>query len=529
MTEYLGPAAVSGAAVIAGMALTLGLSWQQALVGARIGSDHPVHQFIIRNIRESGYRLFVRIPGLLNTCYCGALPLYLHWIAAHFGAAAARRGERLLNPIVNTAHVGVFALLAWLAARGAPLPPIFVGAASIAFALTPQFYHALSARNFGLSARGIGLLLLTVFLLCAFEVEYGTRGAAAWLALIVCGWLVWGFSTFAQQALCIVSGLLLLIGRHYAPAVGALLGLGLFITLHPRYAPGYLLHTLRFIRTYRRELAPIYILAGRHSLWRDLYRDIWLRSRQGLAAAARYAYGNSLLIVLLLNPLTLLACWGIARGALPHGDLISYAGDVTVAGMGAMLLTSLRVTRFLGEPERYVEAVTPWAVLCGASLLCGRYGAPALLIVSAVFLVLDAAQLYASRLLLRHLAGQSARLGEVESAVRQSLAGEVRFCSNNEQFTKMLMQNDWKFAYCLAVGQDYCGMSLREAFTAFPLLRRSACERIIVTYRVNACLLDRAAFETLFDELPRGLRAMSVAYESERFRLLILDWAGAGV
>jgi hypothetical protein len=104
----------------------------------------------------------------------------------------------------------------------------------------------------------------------------------------------------------------------------------------------------------------------------------------------------------------------------------------------------------------------------------------------------------------------------------------VRFCSNNEHFTKLLMHNDWHYAYCLAVGQDYCGMKVQEAFTAFPLLRRSACERIVTSYRVNACLLDRTVFENLFDQPPPNLRAMSVAYESQRFRLMILDWTEGG-
>jgi hypothetical protein len=431
--------------------------------------------------------------------------------------------------VVNTLHVAVFALLAWLAAREAALPPLFAGLASCAFALTPQFYHALSARNFGLSARGVGLLLLTLFMLAAYEIEARSAGLTGWLALVLCGWLLWGFSTFAQQALCIMSVILILIGGHYAPIAGALLGLVLFIALQPRYALGYLTHTLRYIRTYRRELASIYILAGRYSIWRDLLWDIWARTAGGLAGAARYAYGNSLLIVVLLNPLLALACWALVTGALPRSGLLGYAGNVTLAGAIAMLLTSLRATRFLGEPERYVEAAAPWAVLCGAYLLFSRGEWQLLAAASLIFLLLDLVQLYASSLLVRHVGDRAAQLENVESAVRARLPGEVRFCSNNEQFTKMLMQNDWTFAYCLAVGQDYCGMPVREVFAVYPLVRRAACERIVATYRVNACLLDRSVFETLFDQPPPGLRGKSVAYESARFRLLILDWVEASV
>jgi len=144
---------------------------------------------------------------------------------------------------------------------------------------------------------------------------------------------------------------------------------------------------------------------------------------------------------------------------------------------------------------------------------------------NAVFLLMDLLQLYASKLLLKHAGCYTAQLEDIAVVVQQRLSGGVRFCSNNEQFTKMLMQNDWHYAYCLAIGQDYCGMKVQEAFAAFPLLRREACERIVATYKVNACLLDRTVFETLFDEPPPALRSMNIAYESARFRLVILDWA----
>lgn len=510
--------------VTAGIALTLVLSTTQAFIGARVGSDHPVHVFLTKNIRDNGYHFFVRVPRLLNTCYCAALPLYIHWIVSHFRAAAVFWFERLLNPAINTLQVVVFAVLALITARLEGLPEFFVGLATCAFALTPQFFHALSARNFGLSARGTGLLCLTLFFLTAYAVEAHVKPGLSWPALVVFGWLIWGFSTFAQQALCIISVILVVTSRRYIPLAGTLMGLVLFIAVHPTYSLGYLKYTLRFIRTYRRELAPISILARRKSIWRDLVWDIWIKAREGFNSGARYVYENSFLVVIVLNPAVVLACWAVLAGALPEHGFIAYAGAVTLAGTLAVLLTSFRATRFLGEPERYAEAIAPWATLCGAYVLFIRGEWRLLGVVTVLFLLVDLVQLFASKLLLKHVGSNAAHLDEIESKVRQRLTGEIRFCSNNEHFTKMLMQNDWRYAYCLAVGEDYCGMKLQEAFATFPLLRREACERIVTTYRVNACLLDRTVFETLFDEPPPFLRNICVAYESARFRLLILEW-----
>lgn len=509
----------------AGVVLAFLLSTAQSLIGARVGSDHAVHVFLVDGIRRNGHRLYVTIPRLLNTCHCAALPLYIHWLVSHFRGAAVYGSERLLNPVVNTLHVLVFAALAMIVARLDGLPTAWIGLATCAFALTPQFFHALSARNFGLSARGTGLLLLTLFLLAAYGVEAGAMAPWCWAALVVLGWLVWGFSTFATQAVCIISVLLFVISGRYVPMLGSALGLALFIALHPKYSLSYSRHTLRFIRSYATELAPVYVLSRRQSIWRDLVWDIWQRFGNGFKPGFRYAYENSVLVVVLLNPLLVLACASVLWTARPTSTFLAFSSSVALAGGIAVVLTSFRPTRFLGEPERYAEAVTPWAVISGAYSLQLIGGTSSMVVLVLLFLLIDLLQLCASKLLLNYVAENDVGLADIEAAIAQRLDGNVRFSSNNEHFTKMLMKNGWHFAYCLAVGQDYAGLKMGEIFSAFPMVRREACERIASTYRVNACLLDRKLYDTLFDVPPPSLRGISTAFESARFRLLILDWS----
>jgi hypothetical protein len=511
---------------VAGSLAGLGLSLIQSFIGSRVGSDHAVHSFLIDGIRRNGHRLYVTIPRLLNTCHCAAVPLYIHWGMSHFRASALRWAERLLNPVVNTLHVLVFAGIAGAAATAHGLPSLWVGLASCIFALTPQFFHALSARNFGLSSRGTGLLLLTLFFAASYAIDAGMGQWWRWAGLAVLGWLVWGFSTFGSQALCLISLLLLISGR-WVPLAGCALGLALFIAVHPRYSLSYLQHTLRFIRTYATELAPVYILSRRQSIWRDLVWDIWQRCRSGLKPGLRYAYDNSALVVLLLNPLLVLACIGRVLGAPTSDGMLAFSGDVALAGAMATVLTSLRWTRFLGEPERYAEAVTPWATMAAAAMLLAWGGTGALVTLIVLFLAVDIVQIIASKLLLNYVSENDVGLAEVELAIGRQLGGGVRFSSNNEHFTKMLMKNNWRFAFCLAAGQDYAGMKMQQIFSAFPMVRREACERIVSTYRVNACLLDRKLYDTLFDVPPPALRSIGTVYESARFRLLILDWADA--
>lgn len=509
--------------ILAASLASFALSFAQARINALHGTDHAVHTFLVRRIRENGYRLFVRIPRLLNESYIGALPLYLHWLFARFPARARREAEKLLNPIANAVHVALVGLVALAFSDFGTGQYGTAAVAALLFALTPQFYHALSARNFGLSARSIGLILLSLVFFAAWRVEIDPGEWWAWTALVIACWLTWAFSTFGAQALVIVSGLLLLIGR-FAPAAGAVLGLALFVALHPRYSLGYLYHTMRFIRAYAQELAPVYILARRYSLWLDLSRDIWLAFRRGPVAGLRYAYENGLLIALLLNPLLVVVVLAAMLGALPSGDLSRYASEVALCGAMAMVLTSFRATRFLGEPERYVEAVSPWIALAGSAILVDRLGIGVIWVLAAMFLAADLSQVHASRILSRYLSAKPVDLGRAAAAIVAEWGVAVRCAGNNEQYQKLMLANDWRFAYCIAVGHGYCGMTMDEAFAPFPFLRREALERIVRTFRINSVLLDRTLYDTLFDAPPPGLNGQRVLHESEGLRVIALDW-----
>src|SRR5579883_1650739 len=515
--------------VVLGVGAAFCLSATQSLISQGIGSDHAVHVFLTGRIRKGGFRLFTRIPDLLNDCFCGALPLYLHWTMAHFRAGAIYWSERLLNPALNSLHIVMVAAIATFFFERESWPAHLIGATSCLFALTPQFYHPLSARNFGVSARGTGLLLLTAFFFAAYCVD--AAPATSWIALPILGWLIWGFSTFAQQALCIFSVLLPLLTGRWAAPIGAALGLALFIAIHPRYSIGYLLHTIRFIRAYAKSMAPIYILQRRPSIWRDLVFDLWRRfADQGLARGLRYACENSVLVIILLNPLTVVAgSVAIGGGADLRSGAYGYCVALAVCGLVAALLTSFRLSRFLGEPERYVEVATPWAVLAGAYVVNDRLGHGALLGLGAFFVLIDLMELGSSRFLVSVVAPDTPDLEQLERCIERRWGSSARVCCNNEHYTKMLLRNDWKFAYCMAIGNSYGGMTVEESFSRFPILRPNACRRIVTQFKINACVLDRREYDVLFETPPSGVRQMSIGYENERFRLLFLEWEAGSV
>lgn len=511
-------------------ALAFVIATAQAFMGSRIGTDHPGHVFLVRAIRNNRFRLFVKIPRLLNDAVIAALPLYLHAIFARLGERAMFWAERLLNPAMSAVHILLFAALVALFPIGVPGAGDFsaVLAGIACFAFTPQFYHALSARNFGLSSRSIGLVALTVFLAGAWCVESDQAGVGGWLLGVAGAFLVWAFSTFAAQTMILLVLFLVFVGGHLAPLGLAAGGLACFVAVHPRYGPAYLRHTAKFIDAYRRELAPLYILARRYSVWRDLWSDIPRAIARSPVAGLRYAYENPLLIVVLLNPLAVAAVYARLAGELDPG-LTSFAGDVAVAGMGAMLATSLRATRFLGEPERYVEAVTPWSALAATGWIATRFGIDAVTAAAILFVSLALLQLHLFRILFRYVTGRPLDIAGASEAIAAFDPVEgVRLAGNNEHMTKLFMHNDWDFAYCIAVGRGYAGMTITEAFGRFPVLRQPAFERILIRYRINVCVLDRKVGEEPFRSPPPALVGSTLLHETPALRVFGLSWREAG-
>jgi hypothetical protein len=197
---------------------------------------------------------------------------------------------------------------------------------------------------------------------------------------------------------------------------------------------------------------------------------------------------------------------------------------VSIAGLAAMLATSLRLTRFLGEPERYVEATTPWSALAAAGWIASRWGEGAIEAIAALFVVLAFVQLGLFRILFRYLNARPLDIAGAQAAIAAFAPNGVRLASNNEHFTKLFLFNDWDFAFCIAHGRGYAGMTMNEAFERHPVLRPEAFEHILSRYRINACVIDRATGEVPFRVSPADLASAKLLHETEGLRVYGLTW-----
>jgi hypothetical protein len=501
--------------------VSFSISYMQTRTLAGRGSDHQVHLFLINLIRENSHRLLSRIPRLLNESYCGAYPLFLHWLLSFLSLRQINIVALLFNPLMNVVQVVIlYIALKQEFVVGSGLSAM-AGAISLCVALTPQFFHILSARNKGFSSRPVGLILLTVCALLVYCVG-GTSYPRLFFALAVLAtYLIWGFNTFAQQAVILFGSILGVVFGNWTLLLVAATSLIFFVLLHPRYAFSYLKHTSIFIKTYATDLADVFILKLRPSIWRDLVYDIWNRMLKAPKKALAYAYGNSFLIVIFLNPFVFVAVYSAWRGNLAN-PFIMFCSQMAAAGLIVFVLTSFRRTRFLGEPERYVELVTAFSTTSGAWYLYSLFGLQGVLAVLIYFFFANVSQFFLARWMIHGTKETASNFTLVEAAITREFKGEpVRFASNNEELTRSLMTNAWSFVLLVwSVGQNYgAELSVGQAFSTFPYLRQRAFEVILNRFGVNALLLDKSNFSEVFENSRSDRERLELLLETEQLRL----------
>jgi hypothetical protein len=498
--------------------ITGGSSLLQTRWSAGRGSDDPLHTFLIQEIRANRRRLLVRIAAIINNASCGAYPLFLHWLLSFLPDRCLTWAAWLLNPGANVVQVG---MAYWIAQRYLPSP--VPGLICIFVALTPQFFHALSARVYGISARPMGVILFVPWLFCSARA--GTPRDHMLSAALAVGiaYLIWGFSTFAQQAAIFFSVIFLVGFGHWWPLISVLAGVALLLLVAPAYAAGYLRSTFQFSKTYALALAGVYILKKRYSVWRDLVYDLWVKRDERLRKRLVYAYGSPVVIVLFMNPFALIAAYALLRGAT-NGWAITLAEEAAFASLVVFLATSFRITRFLGEPERYVEIVTVPSTIAGTWYLWSLGATGLWALIMAWFVLFNMLQMWVVHRRSKETADRPP-LTEIREAIKAEFDGEeVRFSSNNEEVGKFLLPNRWQFARHCNIAEKYAGFSAADVYTEFPVLRKPVFEAAVREYRINVALLEKSAFADMFENNPEWHQRLRVLMDDEKYRLYRVEW-----
>ena len=186
-------------------------------------------------------------------------------------------------------------------------------------------------------------------------------------------------SQFAFQFVMFSSIFISVVTAHYEILLVAPLSAFFLFALNYQYAKSFFYGQLQHKRNYAKFTIKDWQLKQRYSIWRDFVYDFWIKRDR------TYIFGNPVFEVLF--------------GAFPNCFILVYywfitdVSDTTLwtlyvllsSSFFAFFVTSLRVGRFLGEPQRYIEFGIPFACILCVVLLSSRL---VLLFVAFNFIVL---------------------------------------------------------------------------------------------------------------------------------------------
>ena len=500
---------------------TFAISFIQSLILSGLGSDQSVHIFLANVIKENNYKLFVKVPRIINDSFCGGYPLFMHWVLAIIGINKIKYIEIFLNPIINGLIIIVVAVVIIIEVD------FLIFEICLLFALTPQFYHAFSARNFGISARSLGILLF--LLMCIFNFFFIQNDNYIYFTLgVICSYLIWGTSTFALQAKVFISFLLGFIFNEWTLLIIFLCSGISFFILHPKYSLSYIWHTIRFSYTYSSKLAKIFILDRRKSIWLDLFFYFYVKlHNENIKKSFQYIYENPIIIIFFFNisiPLFLLSFfYNSPNNNYPF--FIEYSFKLTFAGVLLFIFTSFKKTRFLGEPERYIEIISPFSITFMAYYILQQSHNIFWLII-IYYISVNILQILITFFIKKELSTRKEKIIIIANIIKKfKKDNEINFTSNNDEILKYFQIYKWHFARYWSYEEKFCGYLIDEAFIKFPFIKTNVIEKVVINCNINILLFDKINSDrnNLFENEPLLKNKLKVLFQDEQFILYQID------
>jgi hypothetical protein len=459
------------------------------------GSDHSFYDYYIQLIKENKNRFFSIFPNFVNTTPITD-PQFFFRFVSYFSTTQKNAISLLLNPTVLSV---LFSLVTYLIFPfdNFNSNPFFIVQLLLIIALTPQYFHGQNSRIYGLSARGVGLVFFFAFVLFLFFFETGSYPILYFFAAVFFGYLIWGISLFAQQAIVFFAILFLIVFNNYFFLAATISSLILFMVLHPAYARNFLISRWHYLVIYAVHMAKRFILNQRYSIWRDWVYDFWFKKEKKITTKFSYIYTNSLFIVIFLNPLVPISIYGyffpIEISNEIQRNIFTYSLKLNLTGFIIFILTSFRITRFLGEPERYVEIIIPFSALSGLITLNAYFNHNFSIYLITAFLLINIVQLILF-VFLRKTHPQDITLvkDSISKVIENSNFGNgpIRFFSNNQDWTKFFVNTKWNFIFFYPTVYEIGEVHITELIKSYPIFDSVEALKIVKYYDINYCLID---------------------------------------
>lgn len=415
------------------------------------GTDHYYHELIIGAIKKNKSKFILSNPNIIGDNVM-AYPQFLHWILSFFNINKITKYALWIN-LLSTIMSSIFLFLFinsiidfsedsfWISNKSQII--LLTGLAYISF---PFNYDMVNAKNSGISARGIGLFLgqLYLYLISCFII---TNNYLLLIPIVPITIIILVSSAFAIQFVLFSTPLIAIFCLQPVLIAPLLFSVIIIYFFSPAYFKMFFLGQFTHKKLYSKYLAERYILKARYSIWRDLIYDFWkilLNKKVSIIDKLKYISTNSIVVVISSMPFILLAiCYIIYSNNITY--FIIYPAIATFV---IFILTTFRKTRFLGEPERYLE------------FAFGYYSFIAALVFFEYRIIYYALLAYSILFVISRLAFYVNYARKNKNVIGRNHAEEAKFylidlindeklldvnvLSNSTQYSKVLLNTNWK-------------------------------------------------------------------------------------
>jgi hypothetical protein len=330
-------------------------------------SDHYYHIALINGIKRNKHRFLREHPNFIaeqNFAY----PQLFHWLCSFFPTSLYTRRYTVINVAINAAILASFlCFTSWFfpIATGEVMSETAFLIAGLLFVCTPFSYTPWNAKNAGLSARSFGVLtgMWYVFSLIYYATFPEMPGAGVMVVLAMI--LVLLSSQFVGQYLLFSLIPLAILFKHYELILFFLSAVAVCFMMLPVVFKKYLVGQVWHKRIFGTYLVESYVLSARPSIWLDFFDGIFNKVKQQGKAAVYYVLYQPVLYLFIGIPAHVVLIYFLIGGSDINAGHNALWPLCAIVGTGFFLffLTSFRSTRFLGEPERYVEIGIPVVTL----------------------------------------------------------------------------------------------------------------------------------------------------------------------
>lgn len=459
------------------------------------GSDHYFHFGYINSIKANSGRFITKVITFLNDDDFPD-PQLFHWLLSLFPSAFLEKYFKYFGLVFNLFSFGFFILFFQYAYPylncSIPLSEA-IWVAGLIYIFTPFEYFAWNAKNVGLSARGFGLMLGHLFLYGLF-IYWVKNDYFYFIAASVFAYLVLLSSQFAFQFVIFFTWILSVLTGNWLVSLIPFIAVAGFLVTFPRWSIVFFKRQWQYKRMYFSILSPKFGLKSRYSIWRDFVYDFWkMPAQKGWVRTIEYIYRNPVVELLAGFPSLFL----VLISVLWTGQMdVFREHDSTWIFIGCALiifvLTSFRLTRFLGEPQRYIEFVFP--IISFVPLFTPFLWDDMAVILFSLFMLMI--ELMAIKMLAKKHGGGNTT-GEKTTQLLERFQQmkikeeENKIASNNNEVLKYFAAKDFRILNVNVTSPYTGGIHFNDLFPeSFGNYEPESLSRLVQYYKINWLIFD---------------------------------------